>query len=105
MGQFGGDSNAAKSQNYSALSRLLQEQRGIGHPLIDDLIEAWSFAGSWDYEAAIAKLQALSEQEQERVHANYHLSLIFKLSGDYQASDERFDTSPKDGAQWTRRRN
>ncbi|MGB0539160.1 MAG: tetratricopeptide repeat protein [Paracoccaceae bacterium] len=95
--------NTAKSQNYSALSRLLQEERGIGHPLIDDLIEAWSLAGSGDYEAAIAKLKVLSKQDQERGLANYHLALIYKVSGDYQAADDRFDALSKEGAQVTRR--
>ena len=63
--------------------------RPIG-PLVDGLLKAWADFGVGDLDAALADLDALSQENGLGRFAAYHKALVLAANGDFEASEEVF---------------
>jgi tetratricopeptide (TPR) repeat protein len=81
--------NLIAEGDYAAILDRDEESLGIG-PLVDGLVEAWAAFGNGDREAAMARFDAVAEQNGLRTFAMYHKALALASAGDFEAAEAIF---------------
>ncbi|MBT4872361.1 MAG: tetratricopeptide repeat protein [Marinovum sp.] len=94
---------AVQREEFNGLIGLLDAGKGIGHHVVDDLLLAWANVGAGDVQAALAKMDALKDQEPSRGLVSYHRALMHHVMGDFEAAETIFQDIGQDAGALTRR--
>ena len=92
-GRFGAGVQAVAAlvlDDHETVSRLLEDEQGVGGALLDGLLAGWIAAARGDLDAATAALRSLAETESYASFAHYHRALMLAQAGDLEGADALF---------------
>ncbi|MCR9089655.1 MAG: tetratricopeptide repeat protein [Rhodobacteraceae bacterium] len=76
-----------EKEDYDEIMLSYAEGREVG-PLVDGLVQAWAGLGAGDTDAALAKFDAVSEEDGLKSFALYHKALALAAAGDFEGADD-----------------
>ena len=102
VGQLVLTADLVRRNDYQTLLDSAREGQRIG-PLVDGLVEAWALMGTGDVSDALARFDAVAEQEGLSAFALFHKAMALASVGDFEGADQIFAADATRNVLQTRR--
>lgn len=81
-----GIANSVKANDYEAILVQLEDQKDVGHYLVDGLIKGWAMAGAGKIDDAFDQFDELAGDSGLAIFGTFHKALLHLVLGKYQSA-------------------